>query len=687
LPYFEATAWLVWGVPLLGAILVPVFGRIWRRALDYLSVLPSLISALLSTSLLPSLFTGLSSDNQVGWFGNIKAGVLVDPLSVIVGFAVSWVSFLIMLYSVDYMRGDSGLTRYWFFMNFFIGSMQLIVFSDNLLQLFFGWEGVGLCSYALIGHYYQDEKDKWVGRQGDVVLGVPQASSPTNAAIKAFIMTRVGDVFLLASIFMIYFYSGTFNYRQLISDTSWASSLHSAGLLLPAMLFMLGGAYGKSAQFPFHEWLPDAMTGPTPVSALIHAATMVKAGVFLVARMAPIFFLLPFAEVRTFFGVLAFLGAATALLAASQAVVNKELKKVLAYSTVSQIGYMMLALGVAGLTPGFVEAYSASLFQLLAHMLFKAGLFMGAGVVIHMASSYSLDDMGGLRFVARRSYIAFSILALALAGLPPLSGFFSKDAIFSSVLTAPPSLFLFSVYALSSITAVVTAFYSLRMLGLTFFGKRKEYSARDAGLRQLLSYAVLAAATILVGLGSPLFENLLNSAMKATLTGFGLSVLYIPFTVRPLALLTSLVVVVSGLLLAYPFYVSRRLSLEIFVRPWIKSIHTFLWNRLYINALYYRAFVYPVLSFSSFLFQNLEQNFFQRLNFSFSSASIDFASAGDWFDRRVVDGFMNAVGSAFAVFSRLVRRLQTGNAESYLFGIVAGLLFVLLLLYYFVKVV
>jgi NADH-quinone oxidoreductase subunit L len=687
LPYFEATAWLVWGVPLFGAILVPVFGRIWRRALDYLSVLPSLISALLSTSLLPSLFTGLSSDNQVGWFGNIKAGVLVDPLSVIVGFAVSWVSFLIMLYSVDYMRGDSGLTRYWFFMNFFIGSMQLIVFSDNLLQLFFGWEGVGLCSYALIGHYYQDEKDKWVGRQGDVVLGVPQASSPTNAAIKAFIMTRVGDVFLLASIFMIYFYSGTFNYRQLISDTSWASSLHSAGLLLPAMLFMLGGAYGKSAQFPFHEWLPDAMTGPTPVSALIHAATMVKAGVFLVARMAPIFFLLPFAEVRTFFGVLAFLGAATALLAASQAVVNKELKKVLAYSTVSQIGYMMLALGVAGLTPGFVEAYSASLFQLLAHMLFKAGLFMGAGVVIHMASSYSLDDMGGLRFVARRSYIAFSILALALAGLPPLSGFFSKDAIFSSVLTAPPSLFLFSVYALSSITAVVTAFYSLRMLGLTFFGKRKEYSARDAGLRQLLSYAVLAAATILVGLGSPLFENLLNSAMKATLTGFGLSVLYIPFTVRPLALLTSLVVVVSGLLLAYPFYVSRRLSLEIFVRPWIKSIHTFLWNRLYINALYYRAFVYPVLSFSSFLFQNLEQNFFQRLNFSFSSASIDFASAGDWFDRRVVDGFMNAVGSAFAVFSRLVRRLQTGNAESYLFGIVAGLLFVLLLLYYFVKVV
>lgn len=683
-------AWLVWIVPLAGSLLVPLFTRLGSRARDYFAILPPLLSALLATSMVPELVSGTVTDYQVSWFSGITAGVLIDPLSVIISIAVSWVSFLIMVYSLDYMReeGGEGLTRYWFFMNFFIGSMLLIVLSDNLLQLFFGWEGVGLCSYALIGYYYRDEKDKWVGREGDVVAGVPHAYSPTHAGLKAFITTRLGDVFTLASIFIIFYASGTFNFHNLAANTSWALYLHQRGLLLPTMLLILGGAFGKSAQFPFQEWLPDAMAGPTPVSALIHAATMVKAGVFLVARMAPIFFLLDFPEVKVFFVFLALIGGVTALLAAAQGVVNKEIKKVLAYSTVSQIGYMMLALGVAGLTPSFIAAYSAGIFQLLAHMMFKAGLFMAAGVVIHMAGSFSMDGMGGLRKAARRTFIVFMILALALAGVPPLSGFFSKDAIFASMLTAPASSAVYVVYLLSSVTAVLTAFYSLRMVGLTFFGEPREQRHEEAGLRQFLPYAALAGGTIGVGVIAPLFEDALNGSLANSLNSFGLSLKAELFSISPFAIATSLTVMAAGLLLAYPFYITRTRSASSFVGTGVlKSVHSILWDRLYINAFLYRVFVYPTIYVAQALDAIVEQPFFQEANFGVFRGSVVVSAVGDWLDRHVVDGFMVGTGGAFAFFSRLIRKLQSGNAESYLFGIVLGLSIILILLLRFVGVI
>lgn len=681
-----AFAWAVWVLPLAGSLLVPLFSRAGEKARDYLAILPSLISALLATYLFTSLSTSI--DYQLGWFYNIKAGVLIDPLSIVIGAAVAWVSFLIMLYSIDYMHGEEGITRYWFFMNFFIGSMLLIVYSDNLLQLFFGWEGVGLCSYALIGHYYGDEKNRWVGREGDVALGVPQATSPTHAGMKAFVTTRLGDLFTLASIFMIYFYSGTFNYRELASNTSWASYLHSSGLLLPAMLLMLGGALGKSAQFPFHEWLPDAMTGPTPVSALIHAATMVKAGVFFVARIAPIFFLLGFPEVKLFFITLAGIGAVTAIIAGLQGIVNKEIKKVLAYSTVSQIGYMMLALGIAGLAPSFVEAYSASFFQLIAHMMFKAGLFMAAGVLIHISGSYSLDEMGGLRRAARKTFIAFLILALALAGVPPLSGFFSKDSIFAATLSAGPSLSISIIYILSSLTAIATAFYSLRMTGLAFFGEPRKEVQGEAGLRQFSTYAILAMMTVILGVAAPFFENFLFTSMRSTLLSFGLSVQPVAFELQPIAVATSLGVMLAGVSAAYPFYVSRAWDARRATSsPFMSAMYKFLWERLYINAIYYRIFVYPSCWVAERMHKSLELSFFQRVNFPISTASINFAAASDWFDRHVVDAFMNGVAFFFSLFSRGVRKLQSGYAESYLFGTVLGLLFLLLLLLYFSGVV
>ncbi|MEM0117695.1 MAG: NADH-quinone oxidoreductase subunit L [Conexivisphaerales archaeon] len=682
-------AWLVWIVPLAGAILTPSFSRLEERKMGLLVVIPSLISALLATYLLLTTIPGSKSyDLQVPWFYSIKAGVLIDPLSAILGAAVAWVSFLIMVYSIDYMHNEEGLARYWFFMNFFIGSMLLIVYSDNLLQLFFGWEGVGLCSYALIGHYYGDEKDRWVGREGDVALGVPQAASPTHAGMKAFITTRFADLLTLSSIFMIYFYSGTFNFRELAANTSWASSLHASNLLLPAMLLMLGGALGKSAQFPFHEWLPDAMTGPTPVSALIHAATMVKAGVFFVARIAPIFFLLPFPEVRYFFVFLATIGALTAAIAAVQGIVNKEIKKILAYSTVSQIGYMMLALGIAGLAPSFTEAYAASLFQLLSHMMFKAGLFMAAGVLIHMTGSYSVDGMGGLKTYARRTFYAFVILALALAGVPPLSGFFSKDLIFAATLSSQLSFAVASVYVLSSLTAIATAFYSLRMTGLVFFGKAPKEFHGDARIRQFSTYASLAAMTVLLGLLAPLFENFLFSSMSSTLRGFNLNIPTPSFALQPVAVATSLSVMAIGIVVAYPFYISRTWDAAKAVSSSVASaLYRFVWERLYINAIYYRLFVNTSIWFGQKLTDYIENSFFQKVNLPVSSASVAFASVSDFFDRKIVDGFMNGVAYFFSIVSRGVRKLQTGNAESYLFAVVFGLLFLLLLLYHFMGLI
>ncbi len=309
------TPWLIWLFPLGGAILTPIFTKLHPRIRDYAAVAFCLGAAVTATL---TALTVARGDYQISWVPqlNLNAGVLVDPLSMFLVNIVAWISFLIMVYSLQYMRNEFGLTRYWFFMNLFIGNMLLLVLADNLLMMFFGWEGVGLCSYALIGHFYHDEPEHWVGTLGDTVLGVPQSYSPSHAGMKAFIMTRIGDIALLIAIFLIFATAGTFNYNalgsQLAKTGSWASTLSGLGLLVPTALLFFGGPIGKSAQFPLQEWLPDAMAGPSSVSALIHAATMVKAGVFLVGRMGPIFFLalFQFNQVTPFFGTIAWIGAA-----------------------------------------------------------------------------------------------------------------------------------------------------------------------------------------------------------------------------------------------------------------------------------------------------------------------------------------------------------------------------------------
>ncbi|MDA4135071.1 MAG: proton-conducting transporter membrane subunit, partial [Thaumarchaeota archaeon] len=607
--------WMIIIAPFVGALLTPLTGR--SRLRDYVAVAFSLVSALFALYLLIPILQGetISVYNSLipvslPWIPElgINVGVLSDPYTVIIANLVAWISFLVMVYSLDYMKGDGGLTRYWFFMNFFIGSMQLIVLSDNLLSLFIGWEGVGLCSYALIGYYYRDEAENWVGTPGSKVLGEEQAYSPSHAGMKAFFMTRIGDVAMLAGILILFVYAGTFNYQQLASSSSWAVALSKNGLLVPAALLIFGGAIGKSAQFPLQEWLPDAMAGPAPVSALIHAATMVNAGVVLVARIGPIFYFVVASNpslIQPFFLAVAWIGAFTAFLAATQALVGRELKKILAYSTASQIGYMMMALGLAGLYAGyFAQGLSAGLFQLISHAVFKAALFLMAGVLIHSAHSKYVTDMGGMRDRLKLTFALFLVAVASLSGIPPLSGFWSKDAVLALAWNSGQT----GLFIVGSLTAGITAFYAFRLLGIAFFGQRSAHLAeseaagheiREPGPLSLAPYIVLASTTVVLGLLA-LFglESSLASAANSYLgslftQGFtaGLTSPAPSFELIP-ALLT-LAVVAVGVAAAAQLYVLRRSSAADLVggSATLRGMQQFLENRWYLNAVYYRLFV------------------------------------------------------------------------------------------------
>src|ERR671910_1352115 len=517
---FEGIAinvWLVWIVPFVGAALIPALAKKSTRFSNMSAVGFAIISALLAATLIPLAISGTEIHSQIPWISalNIKAGILADPLSIIMTNLVAWISSLIIIYSVGYMHGDRDLVRYWFFMLFFIGSMQLIVLSDNLLMVFFGWEGVGFASYALIGFWYADRKKDYVGREGHIVKGIAMWASPTHAGIKAFLMTRAGDVMMLSGMFLIFMYAGTFGFKELLADQTWAHTMMEQNLLVPAAVLLFGGAVGKSAQFPLNEWLLEAMTGATPVSALIHAATMVKAGVFLVGRIGPLFFAVSALNSSQFFEVVAWVGAITAFLLATQALVNPEIKKVLAYSTGSQIGYMMMAIGIAGLSLNFVDGYTAGFFHLMSHAMFKASLFMGAGALLHGVGSRFMSDMGGLKTQMKKTYVFMLLASLSLAAAPLFTlGFWSKDAIFASVLESGYAFWL-PLFIVAVVVAVMTAFYTFRMIGMAFFGKKSRHieemehrghHVHEAGPRMWVPYAILAIASIAIGVIGFVFE-------------------------------------------------------------------------------------------------------------------------------------------------------------------------------------
>ena len=688
--------WLVFAVPILGALLMPVIARFGDRIRDYYAISTTLVSAILCALMLPIAIAGESFHHQVMWIAalDITAGVLADPLSILMANIVGWLSFSIMIYSLGYMKGEENMTRYWFLMVFFIGSMQLIILSDNFLQLFFGWEGVGLCSYGLISFWNKDLKKDYVGTVGQKAWGIPLAFSPTHAGSKAFLMTRVGDVSFLIGILTLFFFSGTFDFVKLSESHGWAVDLAQSGLLIPVALFIFGGAIGKSAQFPLQEWLPDAMAGPTSVSALIHAATMVKAGVFLIARIGPIFVTAVenVATIMPFFEFVAWIGAITAFLAASQAMVSKELKKVLAYSTVSQIGYMMLAFGVAGLTSDFVFAYTAGFFHLTSHAIFKAALFMAAGAIIHGTHTKYMTEMGGLRTKMRITFVAMTIAAGSLAGIPFLSGFWSKDAILASILGVESSLTLISLYAIASITAVMTAFYSFRMIGMIFFGKpsnhikKMESSGKhvhEAPVIMYAPYVILAILTLGIGLTGPTVEGFLEGSLAHHLEhSVHMEIQHHEFSLNRIAVSTSIIAVIIGCGSSYLFYIGNRMSPNQVITsiPILSKLQTFFENRWYINSLYYIVFINGSLRLSKFTDKYIETGTLSKLNIVVPNYSISSSKLGGRFDRYVVDGTATRIANLNIFLSHNIRKLQTGIAEQYVFVFTLGIIALIILL-------
>ena len=685
-------AWLIWILPFVGAAIMPAVAKAGKRVRNYTAVAFAMASAIAAVSLLPLGMSGSLVHSQINWIPllNIHAGVLADSLSILMANLVAWISLLIFIYSTSYMHGDKNLTRYWFFMLFFIGSMQLIVLSDNLLMLFFGWEGVGLASFALIGFWYQDKRKQYVGTPGHYAGGIQMWASPTHAGLKAWLMTKAGDIMMLAGMFLIFSYAGTFGFTELLQDQGWAAEMAKNNVLVPAAVLIFGGAIGKSAQFPLNEWLLEAMTGPTAVSALIHAATMVKAGVFLVARIAPLFFAVSALNSSQFFEVVAWVGAITAFLLATQAIVNPEIKKVLAYSTGSQIGLMMMALGIAGLSSSFVDGYTAGFFHLMSHAMFKAALFMGAGAVLHAVGSRYMTDMGGLKSKMKKTYVFMLLAGLSLAAAPLItSGFWSKDAIFAAVFNSGYTYAL-PLFAIAVMVSIMTAFYTFRMLGMTFFGKEsthikqseeKGHHVHEVGPVMWVPFAILAVASIAIGLVGFVFEHELHELFSAYLANvFGIGVgeeqivsqenantegsVEVPSETEPsgflgldpVAATASIASFAIGGTLGYLVYMARKIDPQIISKSTItRSLWKFLYNRWYLNtALYWGAVTGPLAIY--------------RIVWRY-------------FESTLIDGINPGLQGSMTYFSKVIRAGQTGITQTYLYVFAAGLLIIIMMLF------
>lgn len=474
----ELLVWLILAVPFIGTGLVPVFARAGVKIRSYFAVVIGFLTIGLVLLLLPEIWFGATQGlyYSFNWAPSIGLvfTVYIDPLAILMAVIAGGIGSLVLLYSVKYMEKDQGLSRYYVLVLLFIGGMIGLVFVDNLLVLYFFWEIVGLCSYALIGFYTKDPK-------------------AAKAGIKALVVTRVGDIAFLIGIFVLAAGAMTTLGLGFWESLSIQTLAHNIGniplqtLSIAGFCFILG-SLGKSAQIPLHVWLPDAMEAPTPISALIHAATMVNAGVYLIARTLPLFA----PSVPGWTTLLMIVGAVTALLAATMALVEPDLKRVLAYSTVSQLGYMMFALGLG------VSGFVAATFHLFSHAILKSLLFLGAGSVIHAVGTRNMYQMGGLRKNMKITYITMMIGGLSLAGLIPLSGFWSKDFIFAKAIESGNYFWPMITLIIIVLTAILTAAYALRMLNLVFFGTSKQQSsAHEAPWQMAVPLVILAIGTLI----------------------------------------------------------------------------------------------------------------------------------------------------------------------------------------------
>lgn len=601
-------AWLAMipGLPLAAAAAVALAGGRIRRWAGWVTASAVFLSLVMAARvLLAVLARPEAREISFPWLSiagglNLEVGFLVDPLSALMLVLVTLVSLMIQLYSLGYMAGDADRTRYFTYLSLFTFSMLGLVLANNLILMYMFWELVGLCSYLLIGFWYEK----------------PTAA---NAGKKAFVVTRFGDLGFLIGILVIGHLLNTFNI-PLLGQAAAQGQLFGFWPLAVALL-LFAGAVGKSAQFPLHVWLPDAMEGPTPVSALIHAATMVAAGVFMVARLFPVFAASP--EALT---VIAYVGGATAFLAATMACVQTDIKRILAYSTVSQLGYMFLALGSAG--------YSAGIFHLLTHGAFKALLFLAAGSVIHALHTNSIWEMGGLWRGMKITALVTLAGGLALAGVFPFSGFFSKDA----VLLAAAHAGRVDLLAVGLLTALLTSFYIFRLFFTVFAGKPSAASApHESPAVMTLPMLLLAFISLVLGFWSEPLQHFLGQSLGAPALAAGHGRL-----VPLLAFLAA----AFGFAWAYVVYGQKAVSAALLARRF-SWLHALLVNQYYIDAFY--------------------QFLVRRLLFAGAAALA-------WFDRNVVDGAVNGVAWLCRQAGLVLRLAQVGRLSAYVLALVLGLL-------------
>ncbi len=684
LPYAQL---LVWATPLIGAALIPVIAKINGRIRDIFAVLVGFVAAAFGLSLIPDVLNGTLSAQQrsFGWIilpagSSLTASTPVklnltlslDPLSIFAVNVAVGIGSLIVLYSLGYMEHEEGLTRYYFLVLLFIGGMAGMVMSGNFLQLYIFWEVMGLCSYALIGFWHKKP-------------------SAARAGMKAFVTTRVGDVFLLLGIIAIYFATGSFDFTVVTKQLQTpASQMVKMAPLIAFLLF--GGAIGKSAQIPLHVWLPDAMEGPTTVSALIHAATMVKAGLYLMARGFILFTVLgALATLSSWYTTVTYIGAITMVLAATMALVQTDLKRVLAYSTISQLGLIMTALGF-----GYNLGDFAGLFHFLSHSLFKSLLFLSAGAIIHAVGTNDMTQMGGLRREMPYTFIASTVGVLALAGIPPANGFWSKDLIFASALQGGFLLPLILIW----LGSILTAAYAVRWLYMIFFAPKSSYLAEkhihDAPWVMRIPLIVLAAAALVSGFLEVNFANFMSGSILVS----------VQFTLEAVPLTLSLGVIVIGAGAGYLIFFRRMITPEAFHKSGLGlQLHTILWKGYYFDAAYQTVFVdgtvrvcravfdgfeyavwdqghYAISSaairFSKATMRLLELGGLDHLNYLIASGVEGFASGMNWIDQHIVDGFVNGIATLGQLFSRQARRIQTGLIQFYVLLFVFGIVFVLL---------
>ena len=600
--------WLVPGAPFAAFVVTGLVTRPWRRLSAALAVGAMSVSFLLSLGAFLSqlaLGPGFPSLATVEWFrtGTLAptAGLLLDPLSAVMLVVVTAVGLAVMVYSLGYMAREAGLSRYYAYLSLFCASMLGLVLAGNLLQLYVCWELVGMCSYLLIGFWYDRD-------------------APAFAAKKAFVTTRLGDLGFLVGVILLATQAGSFEYSAIREGL--VNGTLGPGVAGMAALLLFCGAVGKSAQVPLHVWLPDAMEGPTPVSALIHAATMVAAGVFMVARLFFVFAASPVA-----LETVAVVGAVTALFGATCAVAQDDMKRVLAYSTMSQLGLMMMALGCGAMTAG--------MFHLFNHAFFKALLFLGAGSVIHALETNDIKEMGGLAKPMPWTTGTFSVGALALAGFFPLSGFFSKDAVLAGTLARSPLLF-----AAALAVSFLTAFYMGRLFFVAFSGKaRSARPAHESGWTMLGPMVALAVLSVLTGWWAWGFAGFVFSGAPTE-----------PEFHFPFAAMTQ-AVPLAGLGLAFSAYVLGKPDPDATAARFA-FIHNLLRRRYYVDEAYDWVVDRVVMGFSRSL---------------------------AWFDRNVVDGAVNGVGWLARQAGDRLRKLQTGRVQDYAQGIFWGVVVLLLL--------